>query len=443
LRFPLTGATLDDVTPAWGILARPRTIAFSALSILLTIAAPAVARTYTGGAVTIADSPLPSSPYPSTVTSTGEGSIVLDVSVKLLDFTHTFPEDVDILLVAPSGAGVVLMSDAGGTTAVVNKDPRFSDTGLFPMGEFVSNTTYTPTDIDDGDDVFPSPAPAGPFGTSLDALGETQPNGQWSLYVVDDDTDETGSIAGWELRIHGHAPTPTTAQLVPLMTGGGYEEWVGSARLEISRFGNEMQAGGFAYSVVPGVGGPTPGEDYTPVSGRLDWAVGEFSSKTIEVPILDDALPEGQECFEFAFSDVSGDVAPPSKNSSQVCLAPSDGFGVPPAPVSRLGGAAVQRVLKQGGVAVTAGTNVAVTATATGTITVARQAAAVVRLIKVRRPVAAGRTVKLKLGLSRKARATLRRAFLVKPRLKAVVRLTTKDFLGRTSSTLKRITLKR
>jgi hypothetical protein len=51
--------------------------------------------------------------------------------------------------------------------------------------------------------------------------------------------------------------------------------------------------------------------------------------------------------------------------------------------------------------------------------------------------------VKMKLGLSRKARATLTRAFAIRPRLKAVVRLTTKDSLGRSTSTLKRITLKR
>jgi subtilisin-like proprotein convertase family protein len=49
---------------------------------------------------------------------------------------------------------------------------------------------------------FPSPAPPGPYGTSLAGFNGTNPNGAWSLYVVDNFEVDTGSIAGgWNLDV--------------------------------------------------------------------------------------------------------------------------------------------------------------------------------------------------------------------------------------------------
>ena len=49
---------------------------------------------------------------------------------------------------------------------------------------------------------MPSPAPAGPYGTSLSALNGVDPNGVWSLYVSDDTRLESGAISnGWSLEL--------------------------------------------------------------------------------------------------------------------------------------------------------------------------------------------------------------------------------------------------
>src|SRR6185503_15305230 len=58
---------------------------------------------------------------------------------------------------------------------------------------------------------FPSPAPVGPYNNSdLDSLAGVDPNGTWSLYVVDDAEGDSGNIAGgWTLSL------TTTDSLAP------------------------------------------------------------------------------------------------------------------------------------------------------------------------------------------------------------------------------------
>src|SRR5207247_5586513 len=67
-------------------------------------------------------------------------------------------------------------------------------------GSFVTGT-YRPTDYAPAD-TFSSPAPGGPYGTTLSAFNGTGANGTWSLYVVDDGAGDSGSIAGgWSVSI--------------------------------------------------------------------------------------------------------------------------------------------------------------------------------------------------------------------------------------------------
>jgi len=55
----------------------------------------------------------PATPYPSTINVSGLGGTVSNVTVTLWSFSHAWTRDVDILLVAPNGQGVILCSDAG------------------------------------------------------------------------------------------------------------------------------------------------------------------------------------------------------------------------------------------------------------------------------------------------------------------------------------------
>ena len=77
--------------------------------------------------------------------------------------------------------------------------------------------TFRPTNLADGStggDNFPSPAPVGPFGSTLATLNGTGANGTWSLYVFDDGVGDLGSIAGgWSLTITTAPATGARAAL--------------------------------------------------------------------------------------------------------------------------------------------------------------------------------------------------------------------------------------
>jgi len=155
-----------------------------------------------GGPVTIpgAGTSGPANPFPSQITVGGLPASIGKVRVTL-SISHTFPDDLDIMLVGPGGQNAIIMSDVGGDTdtpgfvsitlddAAANSLP---DTGPLVAG------TFKPTDIDPGDS-FPAPAPA-PAGTStLSVFNGTNPNGTWRLYVVDDANGDMGTIASWRL----------------------------------------------------------------------------------------------------------------------------------------------------------------------------------------------------------------------------------------------------
>jgi subtilisin-like proprotein convertase family protein len=157
----------------------------------------------------------PSSPYPSAITVSGVSGPVTGVRVSLFDMTHTFPDDIDVLLVGPAGQTVLLMSDAGGGPDITDVDLTFDDgASALPDGSLLVSGVYAPTNFGATADVFPSPAPAGPYGSSLLAAFGTSVNGNWSLFVVDDASADTGSIAGgWQIEV---IPSPGAMAMLGL-----------------------------------------------------------------------------------------------------------------------------------------------------------------------------------------------------------------------------------
>jgi uncharacterized repeat protein (TIGR01451 family) len=164
-------------------------------------------------AVVVADATLSGpgtgSPYPSTVTVSGLTGSVYKVTVTLSNVSHTFPGDFDILLTGPSAPGgvpptVILMSDAGGGIDMADITVTFDDAAgaSLPNVGVINSVPYRPTNLDMEPDVFPPPAPAGPYGGALSIFNGTNPNGVWSLYVIDDVPSDVGLIAGgWGLDI--------------------------------------------------------------------------------------------------------------------------------------------------------------------------------------------------------------------------------------------------
>jgi VCBS repeat-containing protein len=163
----------------------------------------------------------PANPYPSQINVQNLSGNITDVDLKLSGYSHVFPDDVGVLVVGPQGQKVLVMSDVGFTCDVSGIDLTFDDeaTSSLPDGCAITAGTYKPTQgtaqSGEGSHIdanFPSPAPAGPYGTQLSVFDGTEPNGTWSLYVLDDTDVETGQIAnGWSLEITTDANQEPTA----------------------------------------------------------------------------------------------------------------------------------------------------------------------------------------------------------------------------------------
>lgn len=146
------------------------------------------------------------SPYPSNIAvALPAGTLVQSAIVTLNNFSHLFPDDIDVLLVGPTGANAIILSDVGGSDDAVNVTLTLSGaagSGL-PTGSppAIVSGTFLPTNFP-GVDTFPAPAPAPAGGSSLAVFNGTDPSGTWSLYVVDDRNSDGGSFAGgWSLEL--------------------------------------------------------------------------------------------------------------------------------------------------------------------------------------------------------------------------------------------------
>ncbi len=157
------------------------------------------------------------SPYPSSITVSGLTGTIIDVNVTLSGLSHTWPDDVAVLLVGPGGQKVILMSDVGGGAEcfgggpVSNVSLNFDDqaANTLPDSTQIVSGTYRPTqgttDTSCGNlrpSDFPPPAPSGPYINSLNVFNGANPNGTYHLYVIDDTTPDGGSISGgWTLDL--------------------------------------------------------------------------------------------------------------------------------------------------------------------------------------------------------------------------------------------------
>lgn len=169
-------------------------------------------------------------PYPATINVSGLSGTTTDVNVTLRGVRHTWPDDVSALLVDPRGQKVMLMSDVGGGADLNGVELTFDDeaAGKLPDNAQIAAGAYKPTQGTDtgGGNArpasLPSPAPAGPYGTSLSAFDGADPNGTYSLYVFDDTSADAGEVGGgFSLDIKTTAdegtttPSDPTASLYP------------------------------------------------------------------------------------------------------------------------------------------------------------------------------------------------------------------------------------
>lgn len=147
----------------------------------------------------------PASPYPSTIEVAGfeESCLINDVNVTLHNLTHTYPDDIYVLLVAPGGENALIMGAAGGSFPADNVTLILDDEAPTPLPDdapLVSGS-YQPANYG-APDPFPPPAPAPSGATALSVFDGTNPNGTWQLFVVDAVGGDQGAFAGgWSLEI--------------------------------------------------------------------------------------------------------------------------------------------------------------------------------------------------------------------------------------------------
>jgi len=244
----------------------------------------------------------PASPYPSTIEVSGLTGQVSHLRIGIHGLTHPFPDDLDMLLVAPNGRGAILMSDAGGASRLQAIDVTFDDNASAPLpdGGLMVAGQYRLSNYEGASDDFTELAPAGPYVTTLGELSGVDPNGTWSLYVIDDFFLDGGNIgSGWSLTLEttvavccGGVPGVVLSSTDGLTTteAGGTASFTVSLRASPS---DTVTIGLESSDPTEGVVSPTE-LSFAPDDAQLP--------RTVTVTGIDDSLFDGDRLFTIVTS---------------------------------------------------------------------------------------------------------------------------------------------
>src|SRR5215216_3960617 len=161
--------------------------------------------------ITLSDSP--STAHSALVVSGVLGTIT-NVSLTITGLNHTFPDDLDFLLVGPNGtANLEFWSDAGGGADLINATVTVADSGATALpdsSQIVSGTTYKPADYDSSElasnwlGLNPMPinhAASNGSATFASAFAGLGANGIWELVIRDDTGGDVGALSSWSINI--------------------------------------------------------------------------------------------------------------------------------------------------------------------------------------------------------------------------------------------------
>jgi uncharacterized repeat protein (TIGR01451 family) len=164
----------------------------------------------------------PANPYPSAIVVSNVNGDVSTVTVTVSNLIHSYPNDIGMLLVGPTGANCVLMSAAADHSTIITPITVTFDQNaalvLPAQGEIVSGS-YQPADYYESQNgatetYSNSPVPIGPYNTNMAVFGGIPANGTWSLYVEDDAEGDAGAISnGWSLAFTTITPVNQVADL--------------------------------------------------------------------------------------------------------------------------------------------------------------------------------------------------------------------------------------
>ena len=133
--------------------------------------------------------------------------------MQFTGLNHTYPDDIDMLLVSPDGQNATIMSDSGGSTDLVGCDLTLDDQAAQALPDFdqiVCPGSYMPADYEPGDP-FPGPAPTPSGNVNLSTFNGGTANGTWELYIVDDAGADIGNHRRLVAQRLGRAAATTSA----------------------------------------------------------------------------------------------------------------------------------------------------------------------------------------------------------------------------------------
>jgi subtilisin-like proprotein convertase family protein len=137
------------------------------------------------------------SPVTDTVTVAGMPAFIWDVNITTV-ITHTFSSDLNIYLVSPAGTEVTLTSGNAGGHADVYAGTTWDDQAAVAVTMYPFQNGVAP----------PALMPEEAMGAFI---GEN-PNGVWTLRVVDTFPDENGHFVSWSLEITSLASAPAVIE---------------------------------------------------------------------------------------------------------------------------------------------------------------------------------------------------------------------------------------
>jgi uncharacterized repeat protein (TIGR01451 family) len=155
-------------------------------------------------------------PYPSVINVSALPGVVTKATVTLTNLNHTWPRDIDALLVSPSGQSSYLMAKCGSSFTINNTTLTFDDAApaALPSSFQIFSGTYRPTSYAPAPPGFPVPAPPPPYRTNLSTFNLSNPNGVWSLFIIDDTGFNSGNVSnGWYLNLTTSTPLLGNADL--------------------------------------------------------------------------------------------------------------------------------------------------------------------------------------------------------------------------------------
>ena len=142
---------------------------------------------------------------------------VTNVVITLGGLSHTYPGDLDFLLVGPDGTNLEFWSDAGAGITISGRTFVIADSGSSPLPQFAaipSGVTFTPTDYTDATGVetaaywtglppiainHPGPTGAGTLAGAF--AGAWLARSTWQLWVTDDVPYDGGSLGSWQIDL--------------------------------------------------------------------------------------------------------------------------------------------------------------------------------------------------------------------------------------------------